>query len=429
MLYIKPIGETTWDDIENFCQQKLPEGAYLDYKEDFPKHLEKTISAMANTLGGIILIGVGEDDENKPVVPIAGIPFIRGLSERVMNIILSNITPPLFPEINICMNSGGTRAVVVVRISQSHQSPHAIASNTKIYLRTGNRNKPEVLAKIDDIEWLKNRRFRSEQLREGLYERALQRFTNVYDHQLEERVGKEKTIEKIQQGWLTLSLCPLYPKEMFCTPPEIRTFMEKITVHDYYSKSNFPICNNSYGTIVQDGTVFFTLFGSEWVSHIELNCFGLYLYRQSLLKEDVHNNKTIRIIRGGEIFSRVDEFIDSGINYYRELGYWGFLLFKLHLGNVRECVFELPLREDPRYKLYYSPDEDVLFSDVILSGALPMEKPGLILKSAQQIAWTFGLDITTKFLNKFYEKLKGKKDFFPKDFNDDRRVFSSVSRI
>ena len=385
---------------------------------------------MANTFGGIILIGIAEDDENKPVVPIAGIPFVRGLSERVMNIILSNITPPLFPEINICMNSGGTRAVVVVRISQSHQSPHAIASNTKVYLRTGNRNNPEVLAKIDDIEWLKNHRFRSEELREGLYERALQRFTNVYDRQLKERGGEEKSIEKIQQGWLTLSLCPLYPKEMFCTPPEISTFMKKITVRDYYGTSHeFPIFNNISGTVVQDGTVFFTLFGSEWVFHIELNCFGLYLYRQSLLREPVHKNKTIRIIRGGEIFCRLDEFIDSGINYYRELGYWGFLLFKLHLGSVRECPFELPLREDPRNEIYYSPDEDVFFSDVILSGALSVEKPGLILKSAQKIAWTFGLDITTEFLNKFYEKIKGQKDFFPKDFKDNRRVLPSVSKI
>lgn len=407
MLYIKNIEETTWDDIENFCQQKLSEGAYLDYKEDFPKYLEKTISAMANTVGGIILIGVAEDDENKPVVPITGIPFVRGLSERVMNIILSNITPPLFPEINICRNSGGERAVVILRISQSYQSPHVIASNTKVYLRTGNRNNPEELAKIDDIEWLKNQRYKSEEFRKGLYERALQRFTDEYDRQLKERVVEGKSIEKIQQGWLTLSLCPLYPKEMFCTPPEIRTFMKKITVKDYYgSSSEFPIFQNIFGKVVQDGTVFFALFGSERIFHTELNCFGLFLYKQSLLGHFGPNTKKIRIIRGGEILCRLDEFIDSGIKYYRELGYWGFLLFKMHLGSVRECPFLLPLREEPIDELPSSLDEDVFFSDVILSGALSEEKHRLILKSAQQIAWAFDWDITTEYLNRFYEKLK-----------------------
>ena len=38
---------------------------YLDYKRDFPRKLEKTISAMANTFGGIVLIGVEEDDQSK----------------------------------------------------------------------------------------------------------------------------------------------------------------------------------------------------------------------------------------------------------------------------------------------------------------------------------------------------------------------------
>ena len=72
MLYTKPITEILWDDVEAFCQQRVPEGTYLDYKQDFPKHLQKTIAAMANTLGGVILIGVAEDAEGKPVTPVNG---------------------------------------------------------------------------------------------------------------------------------------------------------------------------------------------------------------------------------------------------------------------------------------------------------------------------------------------------------------------
>src|SRR6266849_6417511 len=103
MLYVKPADQITWNDIESFCQQGLPEGAYLDYKEDFPKNLEKTIAAMANTLGGIILIGVEEDKQTtKPILPLKGIEFQRGLEERIMSIILTNITPPIFPEVVVC---------------------------------------------------------------------------------------------------------------------------------------------------------------------------------------------------------------------------------------------------------------------------------------------------------------------------------------
>lgn len=151
MIYTKPVLEISWDDITAFCQQRIPEGAYLDYKQDFPAQLEKTMSAMANTFGGIILIGVEEDNEKKPVLPIMGIQLQRGLSERVTNIILSTITPPVFPEIQVCSDQSGARAVVLVRIPQSHQAPHAISNNTRVYLRTGDVNNPEELATVDQV--------------------------------------------------------------------------------------------------------------------------------------------------------------------------------------------------------------------------------------------------------------------------------------
>lgn len=78
MLYTKPIEQITWDDIESFCQQKIAEGPYLDYKELFPKKLEKTIAAMANTLGGVILVGIKEDKQSKPVPDERRLPKREG---------------------------------------------------------------------------------------------------------------------------------------------------------------------------------------------------------------------------------------------------------------------------------------------------------------------------------------------------------------
>lgn len=103
---------------------------------------------MANTLGGIILLGVEEDDENRPILPLKGIGFQRGLSERVINIVLTNITPPVIPEVAVCPNK--KEALVVIRVPQSHQTPHAISDNTQVYLRTGNRNNPEALDEFFD---------------------------------------------------------------------------------------------------------------------------------------------------------------------------------------------------------------------------------------------------------------------------------------
>ena len=46
-----PIQAITYED-RAFCDQKLPEGYRLDYKQDLPDDILKSVAAMANTDGG-----------------------------------------------------------------------------------------------------------------------------------------------------------------------------------------------------------------------------------------------------------------------------------------------------------------------------------------------------------------------------------------
>ncbi len=126
MLSTKPISEVTWDDIEEFCQEQHSECANVEYKENFPKNLEKTLSAMANTIGGIVLIGVKETNESKPELPLVGINFERGLKERVQQIIVDNITPLFQPEVEVIKNQTGDKAIVFIRIPKRKMAPHEI---------------------------------------------------------------------------------------------------------------------------------------------------------------------------------------------------------------------------------------------------------------------------------------------------------------
>lgn len=404
MLYNQPIDQITWDDVNTFCEQRISEGAYLDYKQDFPSQLEKTIAAMANTFGGIIFIGVSEDNESKPITPLEGIEFQRGLSERVMNIILTNIVPPVFPEIAVCTNTDSNKALLVIRIPQSHQTPHAIANNTNVYLRTGNRNSPEKLASIGEQEWLREHRRKSEELRENLYSRAGERFVNLYLRGLEELRLEGHSLTESTRGYLTLSLCPLYPKDSFLTPPELNTIYREIRVDDYYrTDSTFPLPDMGFGKIAQDGILLNRTIHTNKTYHTELNCLGLYFYKQSLL--DTHSPRegsTLEFIRSTEIFCRLDEFIDSSIKYYDKINYRGILCFEVHLDNILECKLQKLSIET----LLSTPDTDVRFSRNVLTGVLKDEKPQIILRSAQRIAWAFGWEITKETLHAYYSYYK-----------------------
>src|SRR5271157_5965668 len=100
MLYTKTIERITFEDVVNFCAERHRESIHLDYKREIDNSLAKTIAAMANTWGGLILVGV-EDDDSRPMLPVEGMYYQERLRERINNIILGNITPPVFPEIQI----------------------------------------------------------------------------------------------------------------------------------------------------------------------------------------------------------------------------------------------------------------------------------------------------------------------------------------
>lgn len=271
MLYKKQIDQISWEDVVNFCDQRTSENAYLDYKESFPKNLAKSISAFANTLGGIIIIGVKEDEESKPVLPILGIPFEKGLSEKVTNIVLDNITPPVFPEIQVCLNKDKTKALVVIRIPQSSDTPHAISGNTQVYIRTGNLNHPESLATLDKIFWLDNQRMKSTELKDKLIKDSFNRFDAYYE--------AEKDAEIFNSGFFTLLMCPIYPHNSFLTPPRLNEKVSNFFVHDYYGTSeHFPISlNYLQGELFHSGSIVKAIF-ERYIFYNEFNIFGLNFF-------------------------------------------------------------------------------------------------------------------------------------------------------
>ena len=208
-LYTQRVADITWAAVEAFCQTRTTENAYLDYKVDFPTDLAKTVSAIANTFGGLVLIGVAEDNQSRPVLPITGISLQRGLEERVLNTLIDSVTPPIIPEIAVCQNDEGDRGIIVIRVAQSTYAPHALNANTRVYLRTGKRSSPEELADLERIRWLTDHRKTAEQLRETLLTRASDRFYNLRDGHVP---GVPQSTEALypnplgQPGVLTLSL-------------------------------------------------------------------------------------------------------------------------------------------------------------------------------------------------------------------------------
>lgn len=379
MIYTSAIDQITWDAIVEFCQQGRTEDAYLDYKRDFPSDLANTISAMANTMGGIIIISVQEDTESKPALPVPGIDFTRGLEERVTNIILGNIVPPVFPEVRVCRNSEN-RALVLIRIQQSENAPHAVSRNTKIYLRTGNVNKPEDLAQIDQIEWLKNRRQKSENLRDSLFSRARQRASNQGN--------------TLHLPLLTLAISPVYPNIPLTNPSELSAI--RWDIEHKHGIHSMPDPDNKCATFAHESIVIEDR-DAHGSSYTELSIFGMYFSQACLL--DITDSKKVMYL--DHIFIKLFLLLTSGEKLYSHLGYRGPVWFCCHLTSLQNRAMR------GSYTLKMHSEKMCRDSEVRLIDSLPMlpkdeDKIGFLSRVGRTIAWAFGWDLSEEDLTKHF---------------------------
>jgi hypothetical protein len=386
MLFIKEIEKITYQGVLDFCSQQYRESVHLDYKKDIDTSLAKTIAAMANTWGGIIVIGV-EDEDSKPKLPAVGITYKEHLREQINNIILGNITPPLFPEVQVCQSEDKRNAFIVIRVAQSNLTPHAIKWNTKVYIRTDTSNEPEELASIDRILWLVDKRNKSAEMKNSFYARANERFDTLC-----KKVGQ---FIKFNDSFF--AICPLYPFEILIDyellraeiPKKIevngwgRTFPSRRIIYDEF----LPTQNGAYGFFHNEKTGF--------ISYGEINHYGFFYYREDLSRvEEDNKGKLIPNSFLWDILTKVDLFLEAMHKLYTELGYWGLLELRISMDKLQDVIFrDLPA---PRGHMHFediiaSPiDHSLIFTKMVSFRELSTNRVDMVINMIKEISWAIG---------------------------------------
>ena len=204
-MFTTPISEITYEDVESFCDE-WPEGVRVEYKREMnlKKQIPKIVSSFANTYGGLFLIGVEANQTNNQVISIPGIPQRNGIEEQIVQSALTGIYPAVIPEVKILDVPNTTNVVVVVRVDESLQAPHAIQNSTRIYIRSGSITEPYELADIERIEYMLKRREDSQVFAKEILNRIEQRVHTV----------KPYNKEYYSHGMFptfTVTACPVFP--------------------------------------------------------------------------------------------------------------------------------------------------------------------------------------------------------------------------
>jgi len=247
-LWYKEVESITFSDIEAFCSQGIAEGLRLDYKSQIPGELEKLVAAFANTLGGLIILGVEADKStNKPVWPPKGMPQAQGIEEQITAICRDNVYPPVRPLISDIIDNPphpGT-ALAVIRVDESPEAPHAVKG--RIYERTGSQGRPFDLSHIDRISYLLGRRGRIEEQRRDLVERELKR-ASAELVEIRLRLGERSGLQRMSTEpsgprglplrWA--SVIPVYPWRELCAPKDCFKALELFESERTHSSQRVP---------------------------------------------------------------------------------------------------------------------------------------------------------------------------------------------
>ncbi|MFC8276636.1 helix-turn-helix domain-containing protein [Streptomyces sp. NPDC057271] len=143
--------DLTEDDLQRAVENHIPESVDLDWKKDFykgtdagKKELAKDVSAMANTAGGMVVIGVhdGDQDHAHALAPIDPEP---GRGEEWIRSVLANWIQPVVPNVGVRPVKSESKAgkiYWVLTVPPSTQAPHAVAApgndyNFRVHVRHG----------------------------------------------------------------------------------------------------------------------------------------------------------------------------------------------------------------------------------------------------------------------------------------------------
>ncbi len=240
-LLTKSLNSFSFEDIVAFQKQNHPEGTELDYKKDFPdKGLAKIIASLANTRGGVIILGIEEDE--KTGLPIGADGIVPGKHEDRVYQFVGNINP--IPKI-VCntTNEVNGKVFVLIRVFEGDETPYYAHNDSNIWIRTGNICKPIDIVSPEGAELLFKKSERAEMGRmqnRDAAESNLQSFLKRAEKQRLREIEIEKeNYETKKRQHEDGDNFPPFKSQIVQSPIGQKVSLLKILVQPYYPHGEF----------------------------------------------------------------------------------------------------------------------------------------------------------------------------------------------
>jgi Putative DNA-binding domain len=167
------LSEVTPADVQGLISEGVTEGTDIEFKRELPSknppdawmsngrigdeakdQLAEEIIAFANTDGGTLVLGIGEDPATKQAVgPVHPLPKCKEAANVLFQSIVSRIEPrlPMFECVGVVTEPDGTSGVVVMRTLPSYLAPHRHSSSRHCFVRRDDATVPMSMVEIQEM--------------------------------------------------------------------------------------------------------------------------------------------------------------------------------------------------------------------------------------------------------------------------------------
>jgi hypothetical protein len=391
-LFNIPIEKITIQDIERFLQSGVREKTLFELKRQFPNKLEKVIASMANTFGGMILIGVEETATGEGIVPIMGVPLEPGLRERVIQIGLDGIYPPLIPDVRVVDFKSdpalekSDRAVIVIHVQESEIGGHAVDHRTTVYVRVDNVSDWMRKATVEESEWFREKRHKSLAEKARIIEQA-QQHAREYLIRLRTRFQRSTSEPK---GRFVIWTVPTFPRQSIGTPKKLFDVTPGLVRRNLQtSPPSFP-----YGNLcpVIDGLYLADNETSEFY-FTEIHQQGL-IYTEHEFRWDKYQPDGLEFMpSGAAILLRTGA--EFGCALYEHFGYFGQCDLHLGLVGIKDRAVKSSYHRMPQIM------DNTLAVERTISTRIDHDALFSICKEMmREVYWAFGWEVSNERLTK-----------------------------
>lgn len=371
MLFLRPPSHA--NDIRDFCRV-FNEGIRVEYKSSFDQSVRgkiaKTVSAFANSLGGVVIIGVDTDD-GVPRHPVEGFDIPpEELPLVVEQICLQGINPPVIPQTTQIASDVAGKCFLIIEVEESPDGPHAIENQTKVYVRTGNASNPYKLAEVDVILERFTRRRELQERRADLAQLQRRRADGLLP-----TAGGEMFTD--------VSVGPLFPRRALTGREQVRNFA---------SERGF-----GGGRFIPGSTIRRTNDGVAGTvdsrrGYIDLTQYGFVFFRRNADKEFKNPaDPRSEFYRFVDVISPIVRSLVCASSFYSELHYRGAVQIDV---TMTDCQGKsMPFFRD--WPAEYDLDgfrcvERIVTAQVISDAErLDGRRVGLLNEILQQVCWSF----------------------------------------